>query len=157
VVWLLRDSFQAIPLELEESAMIDGASKTATELWDQALVAWAPIPHSVENDAAHPRSALLDLVPGIVGRSSSDFSSRASLSHSFWRVIFRRAGVANRSMLDPERAFMAGRPPLAAPEISNPFLAINSPASACERAASTGKPTLALQAVTYSYHPCSPK
>ena len=27
VVWLMRDSFQAIPLELEESAMIDGASR----------------------------------------------------------------------------------------------------------------------------------
>jgi multiple sugar transport system permease protein len=27
VVWLMRDSFQAIPIELEESAMIDGASR----------------------------------------------------------------------------------------------------------------------------------
>jgi multiple sugar transport system permease protein len=27
VVWLMRDSFKAIPLELEESAMIDGASR----------------------------------------------------------------------------------------------------------------------------------
>ena len=27
VVWLMRDSFQAIPLELEESAMIDSASR----------------------------------------------------------------------------------------------------------------------------------
>jgi len=29
VVWLMRDSFQAIPIELEESAMIDGASRFA--------------------------------------------------------------------------------------------------------------------------------
>jgi hypothetical protein len=80
VVWLLRDSFQAIPLELEESAMIDGASKTATELWDQALVAWAPIPHSVENDAAHPKSALSISSWAFSARSSSDFTPRTSLA-----------------------------------------------------------------------------